>query len=161
MNKYQFFIFSLVVSLLSCLLFSMSIEELFSDADYVKSMNLPSNADSLMIPLAGGVAISLLVALIFVVLHLLFIQKIRKQKDQPTIDLDLRIGRKYGLWRNISILFFYLIALFWIKTYYGDAEHKFYLVNTLFYVSALLMTLIIAVWMVNFLFPSMKESDLN
>ena len=157
MNKYRFFTLSLVVSLSCCFLFSMSTFELFSDADYVKSLNLPSNADTLMIPVAGGVAISLTVALAFVIIHLLFLRMLRKQKGQPIIDLDLRVGKKYALWRNVTLLFFYMIVLYCIKSYVGIAEHKFYLVHTLFYISALLTILIFTIWLVNLLLSPKRE----
>jgi len=155
MNKYRFFTLSLVISLLSCLLFGMSIFELFSDAEYVKSMNLQSNADSLMIPAMGGFTISLIVALFFVMLHLLFLLRIRKLKQQSTIDLGLWVGKKYTLLKNIILIISYLIALFWIKSFIGITEHKFYLINTIFYISALLTTIIYAIWLINLL-PSFQ-----
>jgi hypothetical protein len=125
------------------------MSELFSDFDFMKSLKLPSDADTPMIPIAGGIAASLVMAIVYLILHWVLLKILRKNNDNSKIDFDIRIRRKHELWRNISLIFFYLSSIYWIKNYIEVIEIKFYIWNTFFVIAALLTTFIFATWSVN------------
>jgi len=52
LNRPTFWIFSISIALLSCYLFELSSTQLYSDGDYMQSLQLPSDADTPTIPIA-------------------------------------------------------------------------------------------------------------
>lgn len=70
-NKYICFVCSLIISISISYFYSAYSFELFTDEEYVKSLNLPPDGDSLGIPIAGAFIVSFLFAIIHLVLHII------------------------------------------------------------------------------------------
>jgi len=58
-NKTIFWIFSIVIAFLSCYLFQLPSVQLYSDGNYMQSLNLPSDADTPAVAITGTVLLSI------------------------------------------------------------------------------------------------------
>lgn len=150
MKKSTFLAVSLFVTLTSCFLFAGSTMELFSDMDYIRSLQLPSDGDSTMIAIGTGVLGSLFMMLVYLIFHPV-VMFILKKKQQNMLDLNVLIGKKHSIATNILLGILYVVAFGWIKDYVGCVSVKFFTLSTLFLIFAESATYVFAVWMVNIL----------
>ena len=135
------------MSLISCLLFEKSSTELFSDSDYMQSLNLPPHADTPAIPIAGGFLAAFFTAIIHGLVHLVFLISIFLKKRK--IQVNLMIGKRINRLQNIVLTICYLICVVWIVDYLKILKIKFYFFNTIFLIVAIMTTLIYALWMID------------
>jgi hypothetical protein len=148
LNKHIFWIFSLTISLISCWIFEKAPTELHSDFDYMQSLNLPPEADTPMIPIAGGFIAAFFTAIAHGIVHIIFLIIITRKKDLQ-IKLSFMIGKQVDRLQNIILGIGYSICLIWIYDYLTVLKIKFYQFNTLFLFIAILTTLIYSWWIIN------------
>src|SRR6056297_3816137 len=116
LNKYIFWIFSLTISLISCWIFEKASTELHTDFDYMQSLNLPPEADTPMIPIAGGFIAAFFTAIVHGFVHLIFLIMIIRKADLE-IRLTFMIGKQVVRLQNIILVIGYLICILWIYDY--------------------------------------------
>ncbi len=148
LNKYIFWITSLTISLISCWLFEKSSTELYTNFDYMQSLELPPDADTPMIPIAGGFIAAFFTAIAHGFVHLIFIVVLIRKTDLR-IRLTFTIGKQVDKLQNIILVIVYSICILWIYDYSTILKIKFYQFNTLFLPSAILTTLIYGWWILN------------
>lgn len=148
LNKYIFWIFSLTISLISCWIFEKASTELHTDFEYMQSLNLPPEADTPMIPIAGGFIAAFITAIAHGFVHLIFLITITRKTDLQ-IKLSFLIGKQVNRLQNIVLGLGYLICILWIIDYLTILKIKFYLFNTVFLFITILTTLIYAWWIIN------------
>lgn len=148
LNKYIFWIFSLAISLISCWIFEIASTELHTDFEYMQSLNLPQEADTPMIPIAGGFIAAFFTAIVHGFIHLIFLIMIIRKTDleiRPTFMIGKRVDRL----QNMILVIGYMICILWIYDYLTILRIKFYQFNTLFLFIAILTTLIYSWWIIN------------
>ena len=59
LHEYSYFVITIILSLLTCVFLASYIVELFTDEQLVSAMDLPSDKDSMGIPVAAGFILSL------------------------------------------------------------------------------------------------------
>lgn len=156
LNKYIFWIFSLTISLISCWIFKKASTELHTDFDYMQSLNLPPEADTPMIPIAGGFIAAFFTAIVHGFVHLIFLITIIRKADLE-IRLTFMIGKRVDRLQNIILVIGYLICILWIYDYLTILRIKFYQFNTLFLFIAILTTLIYSWWIINLFKNKQRE----
>lgn len=96
----MYFIISFLMSLFSCYAYVKANEQKIFDEEYINSLNLPANGDSLGIQLVGAFVCSLLVFLIHVLFHSVFFPfmffKVRRKKDT---DKDFHYERRWSTFK--------------------------------------------------------------
>lgn len=158
LNKYLFWIFSLAISLTSCWLFERSANELYSDVDYMTSLNLPPNADTPMIPIAGGFIASFFIAIAHGIVHAILLIFLIFNKKRKRIHLNFKVGTRINRFSNIVLIVSYIICGWWLLDYLSVATIKFYFYNTVFLVFAIATTMIYG-WWVQFIFYRNPEES--
>jgi len=114
----------------------------------MQSLNLPPEADTPMIPIAGGFIAAFFTAIVHGFVHLIFLIMIIRKADLE-IRLTFMIGKQVDRLQNIILVIGYLICILWIYDYLTILRIKFYQFNTLFLFIAILTTLIYSWWIIN------------
>ncbi len=156
LNKYIFWLFSLTISFISCWIFEKASTELHTDFDYMQSLNLPPEADTPMIPIAGGFIAAFFTAIVHGFVHLIFLITIIRKTDLE-IRLTFMIGKRVDRLQNIILVIGYLICILWIYDYLTILRIKFYQFNTLFLFIAILTTLLYSWWIINLFKNKQRE----
>lgn len=156
LNKYIFWIFSLTISLISCWIFEKASTELHTDFDYMQSLNLSPEADTPMIPVAGGFIAAFFTAIVHGFVHLIFLITIIRKADLE-IRLTFMLGKRVDRLQNIILVIGYLVCILWIYDYLTILRIKFYQFNTLFLFFAILTTLIYSWWIINLFKNKQRE----
>ena len=151
-NRFVFFIISSILSISSGILFFLCTNQLLSDKEYVNSLKLDSNADSLGIPLAGAAIIAFFIIVFHLFFHLIFfISCFTKIKNKQIIlsDLLLKNSRTYLVTNIIRIIGYLISGLLLIS--YLCSFFKFYLWEFLFYLASLLVIATYILWLATLL----------
>ena len=156
LNKYIFWIFSLTISLFSYWMFKKALKGLYTDFDYMQSLNLPPEADTPMIPIAGGFIAAFFTAIAHRFVHLICLITIIRKADLE-IRLTFMIGKRVDRLQNIILVIGYLICILWIYDYLTILRIKFYQFNTFFLFIAILTTLIYSWWIINLFKNKQRE----
>jgi len=148
-NKYIFWSVSLIFSLISCWLFERSSTEIHSNADYMQSLNLPSNADTPMIAIAGGFIAAFFTAIIHAIAHLIILVILILKRMKKYIQLNFNIGLKISRFQNSILIIGYIICGLWIYDYINLLRVGFFIYSTIFLLFAIITTLIYCCWILN------------
>lgn len=133
-NKYIVFISSIIISLLTCYFFYSFVMGLFMDKEYIESLNLPQDGDSLGIAVVAGMIVSFFFAVLHVFLHIIIlIFTIVDQRKQFTFRLIdqkrwVNVLRILNMLIVIGILIFYFLSF--RKLYVNELMFEITLVVT-------------------------------
>ena len=130
-------------------MFSEASMELHTDEDYMSSLNLPSNADTPTVAIAGGFLAGFFAGLGHLVTHTIFLIWTILKKDFQEVRLNLfEIGGQRG--KDIAIILFAgLISGIWIYDFLVTLKIKLFLFNLIFMGIAIAVTFIYAIWIKN------------
>lgn len=120
------------------------------DDDYVKTLQLPSDGDSMGIPLVGAMMGSMLFAIVHIILHLVLYGLCYRN----SIDREIGISEffiKRDSWicntiRGVGYVFIVVWGYDFIRQYF-----KFYVFNVLFYLSVGIVIGIYTIWLLTIL----------
>ena len=158
-NKTIFWTFSIVISLLSCYLFQLSSVQLYGDGNYMQSLNLPSDADTPAVAIAGTVLLSIGAAIGHIILLGIFliIAFLRHEEIEiSSSDFVVNI-RKSRLTKTIFQIIGFLLSAYWLWDFFDITKIKFFPNLFLFTLVAITVTWIYVLWLIN-LTKSLKET---
>lgn len=118
---------SFLISMTSCLAFTLSAFELYGDEDYVHNyLGCGPNGDTGAIPIMGSISISICFGIIHVIAHIIFILKTKTKEG----DKNFKI--KFGFYKDEKIISWFIKAVFYLFTIfliydYIVSFYKFYL----------------------------------
>ena len=140
-NRYTFWLYSLAISLFSCI--SLNFAYYYELPD-----NYPKDVNNAVMYLGGGILISVLLALIYIFLHIIFLIFCKARlKHIDIFVLDFLINTKDKLFLNLIRILGYGVALFITIIYINDLCicKKFFIWNFIFF----LLTLIISIFFID------------
>ena len=140
-NRYTFWLYSLAISLFSCISFKFAYYYELPD-------NYPKDVNNAVMYLGGGILISVLLALIYIFLHIIFLIFCKARlKHIDIFVLDFLINTKDKLFLNLIRILGYGVALFITIIYINDLCicKKFFIWNFIFF----LLTLIISIFFID------------
>jgi hypothetical protein len=147
-NRYTFWLRSLAISLFSCISLNF--------AYYYEFFDLPNNyfkdVDNTVAYLGGGILASILLALIYIFLHIIFLIFCKTRlKHIDIFILDFLINTKDKLFLNLIRILGYGVALFITIIYINDLCicKKFYIWGFIFFLLTLIVSIIFIDWNVS------------
>ncbi|HEX7016916.1 MAG TPA: hypothetical protein VF191_15515 [Cyclobacteriaceae bacterium] len=148
-NILIFWIFSLVLSGLGCYIYQLAAFELFSDGDFMQSLQLSPNADTPMVAMAGAFILSIEGAVVLLVVLIVFLIAALIKKTKIVVGTrdfvpSYRRGNPAGL---VVPLLAYAFTAFWIWDLVGTLRVKFFGIAILFNLVVVLITWTYAVWL--------------
>ena len=150
-NKAFFWTFSLAISLLSCYLFHKSSIQLYSDGDYMRSLQLSPDADTPSLAIAGTLILTFAATVGHLLLLVTFIIIAFLKRKEITInktDLFL-IFKKMRLVNTILQLLTYLLTAYWLWNFVETTQVKFFGSLLWFTIVAILVTWTYMLWIIN------------
>jgi hypothetical protein len=158
-NKTIFWTFSIVIALLSCYLFQLSSVQLYSDGNYMQSLNLPSDADTPAVAIAGTVLLSIGAVIGHIILlgAFLIIAFFRHEEIEiSSSDFVINI-RKSRVMKTFFQTFGFLLTAYWLWNFIDITRIKFFPNLFLFTLVAIAVTWTYVVWLIN-LTKKLKET---
>ncbi|TXK80674.1 hypothetical protein [Paenibacillus sp. N3.4] len=147
-SKRVFLIITFVLSILTCYFYAQVVEEKFMDDEFVESLHLPSDADSVGIPILGAFIVSIIFLIIHVILHILLFIFSRISKDLH-ISFSIYDGRLKPV---IILLRTVVLALAtWLAKDYYKNFTKVYIYEALFISSLILLLIGYMEWIIFFI----------
>lgn len=141
-----FWVISLVLSLFNCCLLPAAFYQQIMDNDYLNSLQLPSSADSLGIPLAGAITLALILAIFHIFLHgIIFFVNCKRKSSAKFINLDGILMKNNQLGLNIIRILSYLISIGLIYLYI-ISYFRFYIMEFLLYLTFMLVIADYIIW---------------
>lgn len=159
-NKYIFWICSLIISLISCWVFERSSTEIYSNSDYMLSLNLPSDADTPVVAVASGFMAAFFTGIIHLITHLIILIILFVTKSIRTISIVFTISKTDSALHKIILIVTFLIIALLIKDYIYLIKIGFFIYSTIFLIIAILTTLIYAIWIMNLLIKKIKLDNI-
>jgi len=161
-NKTIFWIFSIVIALLSCYLFQLSSVQLYSDGDYMQSLNLPSDADTPTVAIAGTVILSIGAVIGHIILlGVFFLIAFFRHKEIEISLSDFIINPKRNrLTKTIFQAIGFLLTAYWLWDFINITQIKFFPNLFLFTLAAIAITWTYVIWLIN-LTKKLKETSIT
>lgn len=158
-NKTIFWTFSIVISLLSCYLFQLSSVQLYSDGNYMQSLNLPSDADTPTVAIAGTILLSIGAVIGHIILLGVFLAiSFSRHKEIEISSSDFVVNvRKNRLTKTIFQIIGFLLTAYWLWDFIDITRIKFFPNLFLFTLIAIAVTWTYVLWLIN-LTKSLKET---
>ena len=150
-NKFGFWVFSFLISLLSCFLFQVSSEHMYADKDYMTSLNVPSDADTPMVAIFGDFICTLLASIAHITFLLVFLINILQKAQQIHIfRFDLMINFKENSASKSAVqILTYCVTFYWVYDFIEITKIKFFASLLLFTIIAILVTWTYLLWAIN------------
>lgn len=157
-NKTIFWIYSIVIALLSCYLFHLSSVQLYGDGNYMQSLKLPSDADTPAVAIAETVLLSIGAAIGHIILLAVFlIIAFLRQKEIEISSSDFVVNvRKNRLTKTIFQIIGFLLTAYWLWDFIEIGRIKFFPNLFIFTLVAIAVTWTYVLWLIN-LTKSLKE----
>ena len=150
-NKTIFWTFSILISLLSCYLFQLSSVQLYSDGNYMQSLNLPSDADTPAVAISGTVLLSIGAVIGHIILLGTFlIIAFLRHKEIEISSSDFVINPiRNPLTKTIFQTLGFLLTAYWLWDFIDITRIKFFPTLFLFTLLAITVTWIYMLWLIN------------
>lgn len=116
-NRFGFLLISFLTSILTCFFLGAAIVELFSDNQFVASLHLPPEADSLSIPIAFGLMKAMAWAVIIILIHIILLILCFTRLNQLKIDMGKFLFHKKEPILNLMRLLSYGFGLYILINY--------------------------------------------
>ena len=157
-NKIIFWGISIVLALLSCYLFQLSSVQLYSDDNYMQSLNLPSDADTPAVAIAGTILLSIGAGIGHIILlgAFLIIAFLRHEEIEISSSDFVVNVRKNQLIKTVFQMIGFLLAAFWLWDFINITKIKFFPSLLLFTLTAIAVTWMYLIWLIN-LTKKLKE----
>lgn len=140
-----------MISLLSCYLFQLSSVQLYSDGNYMQSLNLSSDADTPMVAIVGTV--SLCIGAVIghtVLLGVFLIIAFLRHKEIVISSSDFIVNvRKNQLTKTIFQIIGFLLTTYWLWDFIDITRIKFFPNLFLFTLVAIAVTWTYMLWLIN------------
>ncbi len=159
-NKTIFWIFSIVIALLSCYLFQLSSLQLYSDGNYMQSLNLPSDADTPAVAIAGTILLSIGAVIGHIILlgMFLIISFLRHKEIEISVSDFIINPRRNRLTKTIFQVIGFLLTAYWLWDFIKITKIKFFLNLFQFTLVAIAVTWTYVIWLIN-LTKEIKETS--
>lgn len=159
-NKTIFWIFSIVIALLSCYLFQLSSLQLYSDGNYMQSLNLPSDADTPAVAIAGTILLSIGAVIGHIILlgMFLIISFLRHKEIEISVSDFIINHRRNRLTKTIFQVIGFLLTAYWLWDFIKITKIKFFLNLFQFTLVAIAVTWTYVIWLIN-LTKEIKETS--
>jgi hypothetical protein len=158
-NKTIFWTFSIVIALLSCYLFQLSSVQLYSDGNYMQSLNLPSDADTPAVAIAGTVILSIGAVIGHVILLGIFliIAFLRHKEIEISLSDFVINPIRNRLTKTIFQTVGFLLTAYWLWDFIDVTKIKFFPTLLIFTLLAIAVTWTYMLWLIN-LTKKIKET---
>lgn len=161
-NKTIFWIFSIVIALLSCYLFQLSSVQLYSDGNYTQSLNLPSDADTPAVAITGTVLLSIgaVIGHITLLGVFLLIAFLRHKTIEISLSDFVINHKRNSVTKTIFQAIGFILTAYWLWDFINITQIKFFPNLFLFTLAAIAVTWIYVIWLIN-LTKKLKETSIS
>jgi hypothetical protein len=164
MNKYLFLLFSFLVTSFCVFCLTAGSVLTWGDIDYVNSLNLPPEADSVSIPIAGAVIAGMELILFNILFHVIILIICVVEKDLRKIDIFDFLPRKEERFMNLTRhLSFAGLSLLLMNDiiFYRFINYKVFAFNILFYISLVVSVFVVLIWINTLLADKCPEKKIG